>query len=119
MRHCVERSLVCCECEESGGEFLFSFAASEPTFAGHFPQQPILPGVFQLEMTRLACERVTNRCLEIEKIKKAKFTRPILPEEEISLSVKVRSHNDTYHAKAAISVSDHQAGRIELVLRTT
>lgn len=55
MRSCIERSLLHGDRRDSGGEFLFSFAAEEDTFKGHFPNHPILPGVFQLEMTRFAC----------------------------------------------------------------
>jgi len=118
MRLCVERSLLRCECGDSTGEFFFSFSASEGTFKGHFPNHPILPGVFQLEMARLACERVTGRRLEIERIDRAKFSRPILPEEEIRLSVKIQSAEGVLHAYASFSVSGEQAGGASLVLRS-
>ncbi len=118
MRPCVERSLLRCECGDSTGEFFFSFSASEGTFKGHFPRHPILPGVFQLEMAKFACERVTGRRLEIEKIERAKFSRPILPEEEIRLSVKIQSGEGILHAQAIVFVSSEQAGGVSLVLRS-
>ena len=32
----------------------FVFRANDSVFAGHFPNRPLLPGIFQLEMTRAA-----------------------------------------------------------------
>jgi 3-hydroxyacyl-[acyl-carrier-protein] dehydratase len=116
MRPCIERSLLHSDCGEAGGEFLFSFAESEGVFLGHFPGYPILPGVFQLEMARFACERGTGRRLEIEKIKKAKFTRPILPEEPVSLSVIIQPRDGAWHVQAAFSVRGEEAGSASMIL---
>ena len=38
----------------------FCFRADDPTFAGHFPTRPILPGVFQLEMARMMAEEILS-----------------------------------------------------------
>ena len=40
--------------------FEFRFGADDPVFAGHFPNRPLLPGIFQLEMARVAAESVLN-----------------------------------------------------------
>ena len=116
MRPSIERSLVRYECDEAGGEFFFSYAASEGVFKGHFPEYPILPGVFQIEMAKFACERVTGGCLTIERITRAKFSRPIMPEEQIRLSVKIESCEGVLHAQATCSVSGEDAGSVRMVL---
>jgi 3-hydroxymyristoyl/3-hydroxydecanoyl-(acyl carrier protein) dehydratase len=67
-------------------------------------------------MARFACERGTGRRLEIEKIKKAKFTRPILPEEPVSLSVKIQPHDGAWHVQAAFSVRGEEAGSASMIL---
>lgn len=118
MRRVVERSLLSCEYGDSGGEFTFSFSLSESTFRGHFPQYPILPGVFQLEMARCACERVTGRNLEIVRIGKAKFTRPIMPEEEIRLAVTLLWREGVLQSQSIVSVSGEQAGSASMFLNT-
>ena len=71
-----------------------------------------------MEMARFACERVTGRRLEIERIERAKFARPILPEEEIRLSVKIQPCEGVLHAQATFSVSGEQAGGASMVLRS-
>ncbi|HSY74823.1 MAG TPA: hypothetical protein VK810_05080, partial [Dongiaceae bacterium] len=51
--------------------FEFRFGADDPMFAGHFPNRPLLPGVFQLEMARAAAESVLNCPLTVREISKA------------------------------------------------
>ena len=93
----------------------FRFAASQPVFAGHFPGHPILPGVFQLEMARVAAEAVAGSALVVREIVKAKFRRPILPEETIRVEVKLVAQPDGTQARAVLSVDNQPAG--EAILR--
>ena len=97
-------------------EFEFQFGADDPTFAGHFPGRPILPGVFQLELTRVAAESVLKCSLSIREIRKAKFQRPILPEETVRLALKLSEHGGTIQARAGFSVGGEPAGETVLVL---
>src|SRR5215469_16747920 len=75
----------------AGGEheFEFNFAAGDPVFAGHFPHRPLLPGIFQLEIARMAAEWVRNRPFSIREISRAKFQRPVIPGETLKLSLKL------------------------------
>lgn len=60
-------------------------AADHPAYAGHFPGQPILPGVVLLDeaLVALAAEQENPgpRC----EIKSAKFLSPVLPGESLRL----------------------------------
>ena len=80
--------------------FEFKFAAEDPAFAGHFPGRPILPGVFQLEMTRVAAESVLNCLLSVREIRKAKFQRPILPGETVRAELKLSTTDGAVQARA-------------------
>lgn len=95
----------------------FRFAASQPVFAGHFPGHPILPGVFQLEMARVAAEAVAGSKMVVREIVKAKFRRPIRPEETIHVEVKLVAQADSSQARATFSVSGQPAG--ETILQLT
>jgi 3-hydroxymyristoyl/3-hydroxydecanoyl-(acyl carrier protein) dehydratase len=95
-------------------EFLFS--ASDPTFAGHFPTRPILPGIFQLEMARLVAEDAAQRPLQIAEVTKAKFLWPITPEETIRLELKLVEKADAIQARANFIVSGRSAGETILQL---
>ena len=96
--------------------FEFRFLADEPVFAGHFPGRPLLPGIFQLEMARLAAECVLKHRLKVREISKAKFLRPILPEELVRLALKLSDEGGTIQARASLSVEGKPAGETILML---
>jgi 3-hydroxymyristoyl/3-hydroxydecanoyl-(acyl carrier protein) dehydratase len=95
----------------------FKFAATDPLFAGHFPKQPLLPGVFQLEMARLGAEWLLGQRLRVREISKAKFLRPIIPAELIRMNLKLSEHEDGVGARASFSVGGQAAGETILKLR--
>ena len=94
----------------------FRFAKEDPTFAGHFPMRPVLPGVFQIAMAHAAAEQVLNDSLALREISKAKFLRPILPEEIVQLNLKLSEKNNGILARAIFSVGGRAAGDTLLVL---
>jgi len=96
--------------------FEFKFPADDLVFAGHFPGHPLLPGIFQIELARFAGERLLGGELEILEIPKAKFLRPILPEEIIRLSLKLTEHRIMIEARAALVVGGQAAGEAALKL---
>lgn len=96
--------------------FEFRFAAEDPTFAGHFPGQPLLPGIFQLEMTRAAAEWDLNCALAMREVRKAKFQRPIFPAEIVRLVLKLSEAGDAIRAQADFSVGGQRAGETTMIL---
>src|SRR6188768_2782314 len=96
--------------------FEFCFPADDPTFTGHFPNRPLLPGVFQLEIARLAAEAVLKQPLFVREIVKAKFLRPIIPTEIVRVELKLSEKPDTIQARASFSVTGQPAGEAILQL---
>jgi len=97
--------------------FEFRFPADADVFAGHFPTRPLLPGVFQLEMTRIAAELLLQRPIRVREICKAKFLRPIIPEETVRVELKSLPETDTIQLRARFSVSGQAAG--EALMKVT
>jgi len=68
---------------------------NEPFFQGHFPGNPIMPGVLIVEaLAQLAGVLAFNSGMQgssvyFMSIEKAKFRRPIVPGDRVSLEVKV------------------------------
>jgi len=70
---------------------------NEPFFNGHFPQDPIMPGVLILEAMAQACGLLANVALAtsqhgaalyyLVKIDKAKFNRPVIPGDQLVMDV--------------------------------
>jgi 3-hydroxyacyl-[acyl-carrier-protein] dehydratase len=96
--------------------FEFCFGADDPTFAGHFPNRPLLPGIFQLEMARVTAETVLDCPLALREISKAKFQRPILPDEIVRLELKLSETSEIIQVRANFSVKGQPAGETILLL---
>jgi 3-hydroxyacyl-[acyl-carrier-protein] dehydratase len=118
VRDAIERSYLDRAGRDTEGNpvFTFRFAADEPVFGGHFPGRPLLPGVFQLEMARAAAEWTEGRPLAIRSVDKAKFTRPVLPDETIRLVLRLEKRGDGLSARARLFVGDEPAGESLLTL---
>src|ERR1700745_1868636 len=77
---------------------------NEPFFAGHFPNQPIMPGVLIVEAIAQAggalllteVEDRRDKLSVFTGIEKARFRRPVVPGDQLRLEVEVK----TWHATA-------------------
>jgi 3-hydroxyacyl-[acyl-carrier-protein] dehydratase len=101
---------------EGASVFEFRFRADDPVFAGHFPNRPLLPGIFQLEMARVATESVLGCPLAVREISKAKFQRPVLPDGIMRLELKLSETAEIIQARANFSVQGQAAGETILLL---
>lgn len=70
---------------DAGFTAFFSFLPDFIGFDGHFPGKPILPAMVQLMAGHVACCQAHARTLKVIKIGKAKFVKPVLPNQEIEL----------------------------------
>lgn len=59
--------------------------AAAPVFAGHFPQQPILPGVLLIAFARQAISKSLGRPATLRRIVRQRFMQPVLPGSVISV----------------------------------
>ncbi|HEY4414341.1 MAG TPA: hypothetical protein VGO57_01515 [Verrucomicrobiae bacterium] len=94
----------------------FEFSAADPVFAGHFPGRPILPGVFQLEIVRLAAEWVEHASFSVQEIIRAKFQRPILPGEILKLNLKLSAADGAISVRGTFICGGQPAGEAFLRL---
>ncbi len=90
--------------DTSGGAFEAEACtdAGSPWFSGHFPGEPILPGIAILSMVSDAirhCERDKGRKVRIASIRRVRFKLPVRPEEslKIVLSLPDKAEELTYH----------------------
>lgn len=60
-------------------------AADHPAYAGHFPGEPILPGVVLLAEAIEAIARASGRGVERFTLAQAKFLQPVTPGTALSL----------------------------------
>ena len=100
-------------------EAKFCFAPSLSLFKGHFPDNPLLPGVMQVEMAHLAVARVTGSNYRIIKVKKAKFTGQIFPGDQITVRLSAKDLEDYLQVKAQLSVGKKKVGSVILDLQAS
>jgi len=101
---------------DGGAIIEFRFSADDPVFAGHFPTNPLLPGIFQIEMARAAMEWVLLCRLGVREVSKAKFQRPIYPAEIVRMELKWSEAGDTIRTRADFSVGGQRAGETTMKL---
>lgn len=93
------------ECEP--GEHIVALknvTANEPFFVGHFPGNPVMPGVLVVEAMAqaggtLACEsageKVRNAVPYLAGLEKVRFKQPVRPGDQLILRVKILAQRQT------------------------
>lgn len=67
--------------------------ADSPWFSGHFPGNPILPGIAQLGMVLDTIQEFGHGECRISEIKKARFKQMIRPNDPITIMTTCRGQN--------------------------
>ena len=67
-------------------------------------------------MARLAAEWILGSSLTLREVRKAKFLRPILPDETVRLELKLSQQESIIEARAGFSVGGQPAGDVNLLL---
>lgn len=94
-------------------------ACSFPTdfigFDGHFPDNPVLPGICMIQ-TVLAIGSVEQE-LTLKEIAQAKFFSPVTANERCSFELTVLPHDDSdFVIKATVSRGSEKIAKIELLV---
>ena len=87
-------------------EFTLDVPIDHPSFAGHFPGRPVLPGVVLLERVIEAAEKLCGGPLAILELPRAKFLSPLVPGDSASIRLRLDSellHFDVRRGETRIS----------------
>jgi 3-hydroxyacyl-[acyl-carrier-protein] dehydratase len=95
---------------------------NEPVFAGHFPTNPLFPGVYMIEaMAKLGGTVVlepgefSRKTPYLAGIDKCKFRRPVIPGDRLMMTVELLRHKRSVGWVAAeATVDDHFVCSAEL-----
>ena len=71
-------------------EALAGVPADSPWFSGHFPGEPILPGIALIYMAEQAIIQdalAKGEKVQLHALKRVRFTQPVRPGETLSLSI--------------------------------
>jgi 3-hydroxyacyl-[acyl-carrier-protein] dehydratase len=91
---------------------------NEPFFQGHFPAQPVMPGVLILEALAQAAallaimsmkpEEVNDKITYLMGIDEARFRRPVVPGDRLELEVEVTKHKGAVWKQRGVARVDGQ-----------
>ena len=93
-------------------------------FDGHFPGQPVMPGVLIVEAFGQAAAALTahgidpneykNKLVYLMSVEKARFRNPVMPDCELHLDIEaVRSHGRVWKYKGVARVKDKKMADAE------
>lgn len=107
---------------ESGSEATYKIQIQKehPIFDGHFPENPVTPGVCMLQIIKELSEQHTGSKLFLAKAKNIKFMSIINP--EIQPDIKIDLNFDTenteiLNVKSTFSFEDPQSGEEIIALK--
>lgn len=68
-----------------------------PWFSGHFPDNPVLPGIAQLEMVFDLIRQSTDHPIRLVAVSRVRFKQMILPEDRLRVVASAKGdQNETY-----------------------
>ena len=106
---------------EDGGKILAAFTppADFPPFNGHFPGNPILPGIAQIALITEILNRADASGYMLDTVKRVKFLSPALPEKTLSAEVSCRpgEEKDVVCAEAVLRSDEKKISVLKLLYR--
>ena len=108
---------------EGDGKILATFVPSAdfPPFHGHFPGNPILPGIAQIALITEILNRANADAFlfTLDTVKRVKFLAPILPEMSVSAEVSCRpgENEGIVCVEAVLKADEEKISVLKLVYR--
>lgn len=91
----------------------FCFQNDFPGFDGHFPGNPILPGIVMVAMSKAVSEAVCGAPLLLSGLSHSKFAKLVLPGEAIKVSVRVSEAGGAYTVRSQLTSAGKTAATLE------
>lgn len=85
-------------------------AVHSPWFSGHFPDDPILPGIAQLKMVADLVAKSKQGNLRMAGVSRVKFRKIVRPEEVLDIHVTCGNKKDQYNFKITSGGEDVCSG---------
>lgn len=82
-----------------------SLNVEHPIYQGHFPQQPVVPGVCMMQILAELITNALKQKVALKKASQAKFLIPIIPQKNPALAVQIKynkNEDGSYKINASI-----------------
>lgn len=93
---------------ENGYEFKIILSQNHKIYEGHFPSQPVVPGVCSVQILKECAEKVLSAPLRIKTIESCKFSAMIVPSINSKLTAKltISEAENAYKLRASITAAE-------------
>lgn len=91
--------------EEQTIDFLIELNKEHPIFKGHFPGNPVTPGVAQMEIIKELVQTAKNKTIRLKSMANCKFLAILNPEKNAKVNVVLKfseTEDDTIKINAII-----------------
>ena len=88
----------------------FTFPADFIGFSGHFPGNPIVPGICQIQCVLELLSKSVNTVVTLAAVDRAKFINMVIPEEEILVTGNFKKNANKISGSFKITKKPHLHG---------
>jgi len=88
--------------------------AASPWFAGHFPEDPILPGIAQVNMVTETIARVLKKNLSLQSVARIKFKKLVRPGDILDIHAMAGKKENHYSFSITSMEENVCSGRLVL-----
>ncbi len=116
----ISKSSTVLEKSAAGYTRSYIFKESFPGFDGHFPGNPILPGVIQTLLGQTSTAEALDREYPAEKlilqsVTRCKFLRPVKPMEKLDLNFSLKAKGLNHISICSLTVDGETAATYQLI----
>ncbi|CAK7039093.1 MAG: hypothetical protein DELT_00703 [Desulfovibrio sp.] len=94
----------------------FIFTDGFTGFEGHFPGNPIVPGIAQVYAVQAVVGAVCGHGVALRETIRCKFTRPVLPNETVRVAYTGEWEEGTIRCKANVTANGQPCSSMTLLL---
>ena len=95
------------------------FPAGHEIYQGHFPGQPVVPGVLQIQTVRELTEKAVGRVMFINEVVSAKYLRMIVPGVSVlRVEAVLKGESDAISLTAVIKDAESVYSKLKIRLTT-
>ena len=90
--------------EDGAVRFDISLNADCPVYEGHFPGEPVSPGVCNIQMIKECAEQVAGKPLLMNNLQQCRLTTLVTPLQhpQVEITLALEAKADTYKLKATL-----------------
>src|SRR4051812_1982241 len=82
------------------------FNASHEIFEGHFPGQPVVPGVCTMQIVKELMEQHTGKRLFLQQAANVKFLQLIVPDVQPAVTISWKEHDSALNTTVVFKAAD-------------